>query len=231
MKTFLLTLLIASVACAQAWNIGGPATNDAPLFAGDICTGGSSVIPPSNVQIVATYPGEFKTFRWGPGISCTFPLPGLLGILTFETIEPTVNGPGQRVFTLTINGIVQQPIDIYKSCGANTPCPFTYPVYGNNVVVTCQAQVRNCLLSAAVLTPFLPSAMPIPAYHSSLQGVQDGVNTTFTLFHTPNDPQSLFLFKNGLLQRAIIDFTLVGPTINFLTPPAIGDILEGSYVY
>lgn len=231
MKTFLLTLLIASVACAQAWNIGGPATDDAPLFAGDPCTGGSSVIPASNVNTVATYPGEFKTFRWGSGINCTLPLPGLLGILTFESIEPTVNGPGQRVFTLTINGVKQPPIDIYRACGINTPCPFTYPVYGDHVVVTCEAQVRNCLLSAMVLTPFMPAHLPTPAYHDSLQGVQDGGNITFTLFHTPVFNASVFLFKNGLLQHEVIDFTLVGNTLTFLTAPLIGDILEVSYVY
>jgi uncharacterized protein YoxC len=46
-------------------------------------------------------------------------------------------------------------------------------------------------------------------------GTMNGINTTFTLANPPAPTTSLNLFRNGLLQRVGIDFTLSGASIAF----------------
>jgi len=64
-----------------------------------------------------------------------------------------------------------------------------------------------------------------------LGGYADGTNPTFTLSHAPNPVASLLLYRNGLLQRAGLDFNLNGATVTFLSGaiPRPGDILVASY--
>ncbi len=52
-------------------------------------------------------------------------------------------------------------------------------------------------------------------------GLIDGMNTVFTLAHTPNPGASLMLFNNGmLLWGGGNDYTLAGNTITFVMAPA-----------
>ncbi len=62
-------------------------------------------------------------------------------------------------------------------------------------------------------------------------GVVDGANTNFTLVNAPNPLASLSLFRNGLLQRASIDYTLSGSGIQFVAgaTPQPGDVLVAFY--
>jgi len=62
-------------------------------------------------------------------------------------------------------------------------------------------------------------------------GILDGVNTTFSLSQTPSPSSSLELYRNGVLQKLSVDFTLSGPDIQFLSAstPQSGDILQAFY--
>jgi hypothetical protein len=62
-------------------------------------------------------------------------------------------------------------------------------------------------------------------------GTIDGTNTTFTLSNTPAPSASLLLFRNGLLQKAGVDYTLAGATVTFLvgSAPQPGDSVVASY--
>lgn len=62
-------------------------------------------------------------------------------------------------------------------------------------------------------------------------GIVDGSNTRFTLSQVPNPAASLSLFRNGLLQKVIQDYTLAGNTLTFVTAdtPQPGDTLLASY--
>ena len=62
-------------------------------------------------------------------------------------------------------------------------------------------------------------------------GAIDGFNTSFLLSQTPNPPSSLFLYRNGLLQRSGVDYSLNGSQITFVPAavPQSGDILLASY--
>lgn len=58
-------------------------------------------------------------------------------------------------------------------------------------------------------------------------GTIDGVNDTFTLVTAPDPPASLELMKNGVVQKAGVDFSLSSGTITFLAGaiPQTGDSL------
>ena len=62
-------------------------------------------------------------------------------------------------------------------------------------------------------------------------GIVDGVNTTFTLAAVPNPASSLALHRNGVLQKAGVDFTLSANSITFLAgaAPQAGDTVAASY--
>jgi hypothetical protein len=53
-------------------------------------------------------------------------------------------------------------------------------------------------------------------------GTQDGSNTTFTVSAAPSK-----VFRNGLLQKATVDYSIVSNTIVWVIPPAADDIILG----
>lgn len=62
-------------------------------------------------------------------------------------------------------------------------------------------------------------------------GVVNGVNLVFTLNQAPAPATSLHLYRNGVLQRAAVDYVLNGNAITFLSvsTPQNGDQLVASY--
>jgi hypothetical protein len=56
--------------------------------------------------------------------------------------------------------------------------------------------------------------------------------TTCTLTHTPNPASFLMFFRNGLLQRAGVDFAVSGTAISSISPAAVsGDLFDARYTY
>jgi len=80
-----------------------------------------------------------------------------------------------------------------------------------------------CSSGAAAAIGFVDSETPL--------GTVDGANATFTLGAAPNPAGSLKLFRNGLLQKQGLDYTLTGNTITFLGAaiPQPGDVLLADY--
>jgi hypothetical protein len=62
-------------------------------------------------------------------------------------------------------------------------------------------------------------------------GSVDGTNNAFTLSVNPSPAMSLHLYRNGLLQKAGLDFNLSGSGITFVPAaiPASGDLLQAWY--
>jgi hypothetical protein len=62
-------------------------------------------------------------------------------------------------------------------------------------------------------------------------GLVDGANTAFTLSGVPSPAASLTMYRNGMLQKPLQDFTLSGNQIQFVTAaaPQPGDTLLASY--
>lgn len=64
-------------------------------------------------------------------------------------------------------------------------------------------------------------------------GAVNGVNATFTLANAPSPQTSLELYRNGLLMRQGVDYSLNSATVTFVASsiPQTGDILTASYRY
>lgn len=62
-------------------------------------------------------------------------------------------------------------------------------------------------------------------------GAANGSNTVFTLAQAPSPASSLQVYRNGILQRATVDYTLDGATLTFgsLSVPQTGDLLTATY--
>jgi hypothetical protein len=62
-------------------------------------------------------------------------------------------------------------------------------------------------------------------------GIVDGFNTSFMFSAVPDPASSVALYRNGLLQKISLDFTLTGRAIQFVTAaaPKAGDTLLASY--
>lgn len=62
-------------------------------------------------------------------------------------------------------------------------------------------------------------------------GVINGLNAAFTLQNTPSPSNSVQLYRNGMLQRLGVDYTISGATITFtsVSIPRSGDALIVSY--
>ena len=62
-------------------------------------------------------------------------------------------------------------------------------------------------------------------------GLVDGANTAFTLSGVPSPAASLTMYRNGMLQKPALDFTLSGNQIHFApaAAPQPGDTLLASY--
>ena len=65
----------------------------------------------------------------------------------------------------------------------------------------------------------------------ALTGIVDGSNTSFSLSNAPNPAASLAVYRNGMLDKAGVDYTVNGGSIQFLaaSTPQPGDTLLASY--
>ena len=61
-------------------------------------------------------------------------------------------------------------------------------------------------------------------------GAINGSNTSFALSVSPNYSGSVFIYKNGLIQRLTTDFTVSGVTITMIVAPASGSSLYAVYI-
>ncbi len=76
--------------------------------------------------------------------------------------------------------------------------------------------------SGSSVTGFIDGEIPA--------GAMDGSNTVFTLASTPNPASSVMLYRNGMLLRPAVDFTISGNAITFSgLVPQNGDVLLASY--
>lgn len=62
-------------------------------------------------------------------------------------------------------------------------------------------------------------------------GSVNGSNSVFTLSQTPNPASSLLLYRNGMLQKQALDYSLANQTITFVAGaiPQPGDVVIASY--
>lgn len=161
-----LALLLAALPlCAQFTsniNVGGGAI---PNYAVDTACGGTA-------YAVAGQPGPFATMKYSAtSFSCTVPAPLGTCTATALLIENRPNGPdpamqsssGTRVFSITVNGLSINGIDLWARVGALQPYRLPLPtatVTDGFLHITVTASKGNAVLSgleiACTLQPPLP---------------------------------------------------------------------------
>lgn len=219
MKTFLLFAL-SCLASAQtiAINCGGSAVGS---FAADEFFSANTTAYTNS----AMGPNELSTLRFGLNFTYSIPLANGFYTATMEFVEPDKTAAGQRLFTVSVNGLSTQQLDIFKLTGGeNLPYSLTVPAIVTNGQLTLQfvgIAGQNAIVNSITVQPFAPAqqTQAIPAFvdQEVPAGTIDGTNAVFTLANTPSPAASLQLFRNGVLQKAGTDYALSGAVITFQT--------------
>jgi hypothetical protein len=97
-----------------------------------------------------------------------------------------------------------------------------FPIIQESVAGSLTAGEQLVIQAIADGTYFVENEVPV--------GDIDDANAVYTLAGTPNPETSLELKKNGAYQKAGgEDFTLVGDTITFVSPPESGSLILATY--
>lgn len=144
----------------------------------------------------------------------------------------TVDG-SNNVFTLASAPNPSVSLQIYRNGALQRPGSGNdYVLSGSTITFQTGATPQTGDVLLAYYRIFSAGA-PAPSFEDgeNPSGVVDGSNVTFTLVGVPNPALSLQLFRNGILQRNAIDYTLSGNTIQFLavSTPQAGDVLQAYY--
>jgi hypothetical protein len=122
------------------------------------------------------------TVRYGPQFSYTFPAANVAYVVTFHFLETTVQGPGQRVFSVSVNNQeIITNLDVFATAGFMTPMTRSAVVFAADqlLTVTFTASVRNAMVAAI---DFNPLFQPLAA---AAQGI---INSKCTRCHGDTGP-------------------------------------------
>ena len=227
--TFLCVFVLGGLVHGQSF--------DAPALA-SYCNGIEyGVAQQANLATIAP---PYNTLMYGPQFSCTIPVTCPLCMVTMGFMEdrsdPTLIGPGQRLFTVMLNGNVSDVIDLFSLAGPLTPTARTWiiPVYNQKLTIIFSATKLNALVSTITIanTPMTSpcGVNPVCAFvsHEVPSGVIDGMNTVFMLLGAPSYGTE-HMYLNGLLLFNTIDYTINGYTITFMKAPPPGSIIQVDY--
>jgi hypothetical protein len=111
------------------------------------------------------------------------------------------------------------------------PAPHTHSVAETGLTVVAPLSLDAGLLSCPSCVTGGGAVQFVD--HETPVGIINGVSSTFLLGHTPTPPESLHLYRNGILQSAGVDFSLSGYTVTFFSVsiPQVDDLLKASYRY
>lgn len=105
-----------------------------------------------------------------------------------------------------------------------------YTISNKQIVFNYAPRANSNIFATYPWLYFLPTTtkwMDIPV------GLTNGVNYEFTLANSPNPPESLMLYVDGVLQRQgnVGDYTLSGTTVTMNYIPKVGSNLSATYPY
>lgn len=151
MKTSLiiLTLTLKLVAQPQVIDCGSP-------------TDTGFLTPPGFTSTAYTIPSPVPasisdpTMRYGQQFTYHIALTGKPGLyaLVLSFVEPTVQGPGLRVFSVTANDQpIIQNLDLVATAGYLVPTTRSFPIYifSGDLTIVFTASVRNAVVSSISL--------------------------------------------------------------------------------
>jgi beta-galactosidase len=151
----------------KAGDIEGYASKDGQRFGSDMYfVGGTGhgvnppdTAPSERIPVLAGDERLYDSFREGE-FSYRLPLPNGRYRVTLKFEEPAATRPGERVFDVTANGIVQlREFDILKAAGGRLKgVDRTFDADVDNGVLVCAFRPRrgNALVSALSITPLAP---------------------------------------------------------------------------
>jgi uncharacterized protein YoxC len=146
---------------------------------------------------------------------------------TVSGLSSTVSGHTSSISTLTSN---LTTLTSTVSGHTTSLTSLNSTVGGLNTSVT---NLGNSLtgLTATVNTLSASGSNAVFVDAEIPSGATNGANTAFTLANPPAPTTSLTLFRNGILQRLGIDFTLSGSSITFAggSVPQTGDYVRAFY--
>lgn len=154
----------------------------------------------------STAPSSDSTLRYGPEFSYHIPARGAVTV-RLKFVEPTVTKPGERVFSIKINGAIVEPaLDLIKSDTTST----TYRAadLDGYILIEFKATLRNAVVSSIEVIEDSP--IPIPG-----QGLESVSTPTGSIWH----------INDAVVPKLVAPPTRPGPCHN-------GDIAVGSpYLY
>lgn len=106
-------------------------------------------------------------------------------------------------------------------------------INANGEVMSAAGQAGDCVRADGTTGPCGEGggALPLMVDGETPAGAVDGTNRVFALNYGPSPMESLRLYRNGILLKPGVDYTLTGNTITFLpeAKPEAGDVLQASY--
>jgi hypothetical protein len=167
-------------------------------------------VPPSNVPLPVSavrISGSGTVVGGGPAQVTTVTIDDVTGLTAALNLRPS-EGPG---FTISRAAIIDASGLIDGASGNATDC-----LYVDGSSGPCGATSTNTLT-------FIDGETP--------GGTINGINATFTLANAPQPSSTLALFRDGLLQKQGLDYSLSNNTITFLGSnlPQLADVLTASY--
>lgn len=100
----------------------------------------------------------YQTARYGSNFAYTIPLPPCKFNVTLQFAEIYFQAPGQRVFTVALNGAnLITNLDLYREVGFGNPYVAEFPVQDTKTLdIRLKAAVNNGLISAIQINPIPP---------------------------------------------------------------------------
>jgi len=165
-------------------------------------------VPPSSTSLrVRDVRTTEPLFPGGIGAVTQIQESDVIGLATDLSIR-TVKGPG---YSTSRAAVINDSGQIEGALGSPGDC------------VKVDGTSGTCGTGGGAGATFVDKEVPA--------GAVDGVNLAFSIVNAPSPSSSLNLFRNGLLQKAGLDYTLSGSTITFtsIALPVSGDAILASY--
>lgn len=195
------------------------------------------LVPTTNASSGAFYVVRFNTDR-KTQFTEFWAVPPSAGPVTAREVRlPTAPGTGAAppvgvVNIVDVSGL-PEALNERPVKGANYNFGRVAMIDPNGEMVSVSGVASDCVRADGTTAPCGGAATNVPQFidHELPTGAIDGANAIFQLSKTPSPATSLHLFRNGILQRAGIDFSLTGRAVTFLSAslPQPGDLLSASY--
>jgi len=155
------------VVSIKAGDIAGYVSKDGQRFGSDAYFAGGTAhgvnppdtAPPDRIRVLADDERPYDSFREGE-FSYRVPLPNGRYRVQLKFVEPTATGPGERVFDVTANGVMQlREFDILRAASGRLKGVeqfFDAAVDNGVLVLAFRPRRGNALVSALSITPLAP---------------------------------------------------------------------------